>query len=475
MATLTSQIQALIAYANETTGKGDTHLGDAVKSLAERYGGKVKGYTFHSFLQSDGNAYIDTNYHTTADCTFTLDFTSTNNSGNYCLFGSGNGSAYNNGDFSVWYNTEYVDVCYPLSQRISNVAKSNNHIYKANTDYKLILSSSNCILNGSVLCSFTVYPEYYCNRTLTLFAAQRNTVIGISNIKVKRFEVKIGGTKVIDCIPASRDSDGVCGMYDLVTDTFFDNANSTGKFTVGEIIDIEGSAPELPTINDSDALSSKLTALIAYANGITGKADATIGDAVRSLVEGYGGGDMYKKLSYIQNTIETNCAVEIPFGKIANDSIRIVYKGVQYQGSGLNPIFYRTGSNVVNFQLRRYPWFLIFSSTSVFVTTPMLDTTYGYVGQRIDHDITITKDSFVKRYPSEETIDINDYALKKSTMINLFPSAKCSCESISIYIDDVLTHKIAPVLRLSDSVLGFLNEVDDTFIEVNPNGSYIYE
>ena len=43
----------------------------------------------------------------------------------------------------------------------------------------------------------------------------------------------------------------------------------------------------LPTITDADALPSKLTALIAYSNGITGKADATIGDAVRSLVEGY--------------------------------------------------------------------------------------------------------------------------------------------------------------------------------------------
>lgn len=38
MATLTSQIQALIAYANETTGKGDTQLGDAVKSLVDGYG-----------------------------------------------------------------------------------------------------------------------------------------------------------------------------------------------------------------------------------------------------------------------------------------------------------------------------------------------------------------------------------------------------------------------------------------------------
>lgn len=38
MATLKSQIESLIAYANETTGKSDTHLGDAVKSLVDGYG-----------------------------------------------------------------------------------------------------------------------------------------------------------------------------------------------------------------------------------------------------------------------------------------------------------------------------------------------------------------------------------------------------------------------------------------------------
>lgn len=39
MATLKSQIQGLIDYANETTGAGDTLLGDAVKTLVEGYGG----------------------------------------------------------------------------------------------------------------------------------------------------------------------------------------------------------------------------------------------------------------------------------------------------------------------------------------------------------------------------------------------------------------------------------------------------
>lgn len=39
---LTDSINALTAYANETTGKQDTTLSDAVESLVEGYGGGIK-------------------------------------------------------------------------------------------------------------------------------------------------------------------------------------------------------------------------------------------------------------------------------------------------------------------------------------------------------------------------------------------------------------------------------------------------
>jgi hypothetical protein len=40
------------------------------------------------------------------------------------------------------------------------------------------------------------------------------------------------GTRVQDFVPCYRKADGVIGMYDLVTDTFFTNAG-TGTFTKG--------------------------------------------------------------------------------------------------------------------------------------------------------------------------------------------------------------------------------------------------
>lgn len=49
-----------------------------------------------------------------------------------------------------------------------------------------------------------------------------------------------------------------------------------------------GSAPSaFPTL--SGEMSSKLDALLAYSNGVTGAGDTRIGDAIRTLCEGYGG------------------------------------------------------------------------------------------------------------------------------------------------------------------------------------------
>ena len=43
------------------------------------------------------------------------------------------------------------------------------------------------------------------------------------------------GTKVRDFIPCYRKSDNVCGMYDLVTSSFYSSVGS-GQFTAGSLV-----------------------------------------------------------------------------------------------------------------------------------------------------------------------------------------------------------------------------------------------
>jgi hypothetical protein len=51
------------------------------------------------------------------------------------------------------------------------------------------------------------------------------------------FKIYDNGTLVRDMVPARRNSDGVLGMYDTVTNTFFTNAG-TGEFIAGPVVNL---------------------------------------------------------------------------------------------------------------------------------------------------------------------------------------------------------------------------------------------
>lgn len=61
-------------------------------------------------------------------------------------------------------------------------------------------------------------------------------------------------------------------------------------------------------------LTDAITSLTAYANGITGKSDTTLPDAVRSLADGYGGGSAKKQQGTFvgnnSNKIDIPCEFE---------------------------------------------------------------------------------------------------------------------------------------------------------------------
>ena len=52
-------------------------------------------------------------------------------------------------------------------------------------------------------------------------------------ISLRYFKFWEDGILIADYVPCYRKSDGVIGMYDLVTNTFKSNANNTGTFTKG--------------------------------------------------------------------------------------------------------------------------------------------------------------------------------------------------------------------------------------------------
>ncbi len=74
--------------------------------------------------------------------------------------------------------------------------------------------------------SLTSWPDRYF---YVFCMANNNKMTG----RVYYAQVYQNGRAVADLVPCYRKSDGVIGMYDLVTRTFFTNAASSGSFTKG--------------------------------------------------------------------------------------------------------------------------------------------------------------------------------------------------------------------------------------------------
>jgi len=76
------------------------------------------------------------------------------------------------------------------------------------------------------------------SQTILLFAERNdNSAINKGKVKIYNFKLKEGTTPSIiqNLIPARRNSDGVLGMYDTVSNTFFTNAG-TGEFIAGPVV-----------------------------------------------------------------------------------------------------------------------------------------------------------------------------------------------------------------------------------------------
>ena len=197
--------------------------------MLKRCIGKIKrdGYTFHSFLQSD-RAYINTGLIMTG---FIAKFKCSWSATNGYFVGSHNSSSpFARQGFYLRGNSEWELGLFETSN-IIKYSGVTNKVY--DIEFSTDASNGYAILDGVKLIEGISTTPTEPKSTITLFKMGSLSII----TRGKLFETWIYDLNrniVAHYLPTSRDSDGVCGMYDLVTDTFLTNANTVGTFTVGE-------------------------------------------------------------------------------------------------------------------------------------------------------------------------------------------------------------------------------------------------
>lgn len=196
------------------------------------------GYTPLAYIEFTGTQHIDTGVKANQNTIATVEVIPTSGSGN--ILGSRSGPSSNN--FYMFYNSSatYVDFnAYDSSRLTAGITYGTKYLFYNSASRRQINSTST---TTAISGSFTTPTN------LMLGAKGNDSGVGDEKLKGKVYHCTVseGNTPKLDLRPAKRDSDGVLGMYDLVSRTFKTNSGS-GTFIAGPPLAVgKGGGKSLP-------------------------------------------------------------------------------------------------------------------------------------------------------------------------------------------------------------------------------------
>ena len=194
----------------------------------------VETYTRLTYIECNGQQYINTGYVVQEDDVIEMMYISTSTTAaDKALYGcyDDNGNIW----FSIYSNTGYVRFGSSASASITN----------ARMTYKLTMKKSSVVMDSGNKAT----PDFVGLPQVPLYLFARNnksTGVGMYGYcRCLGFSIKkASGEEVMNLKPCKRDSDGKVGMIDLVSGQFFGNGGADDDFIVGAEIKVsEGYEP----------------------------------------------------------------------------------------------------------------------------------------------------------------------------------------------------------------------------------------
>lgn len=169
-------------------------------------------YTRLTYIECNGQQYIDLGYIVKEDDVIESNFILTKiASADHFLFGTAKGSA--GLWFEIYSNSAYVRFGQSASESIAS----------SSSKYSMRLEKGKVTIgNTATTLDFEAMPE----SPIFLFAGRQSTGAAYSYgyYRCTKFRISDSNGLVMDLIPVKRDSDGVIGMLDLVSGTFYTSA-----------------------------------------------------------------------------------------------------------------------------------------------------------------------------------------------------------------------------------------------------------
>ena len=199
--------------------------------LKRMKGEKELPYIQLDYIESTGTQYIDTGYIPTINTDIKTRASVQYNSGSapVALFGYLSGKdPYNR--YAVQYH-----------KNIIYCAKGKTEVTNDTIDYTKMCDietqGDKYIYNGIEMSVAPLDFSVSNKLSIVLFARRTTTVNRHSKSKIEFFKIYENGNLVMDLIPCIRKSDGVVCMYDLVSNSFFEN-EGTGSFIAGTLTNL---------------------------------------------------------------------------------------------------------------------------------------------------------------------------------------------------------------------------------------------
>ena len=183
----------------------------------------VETYTRLTYIECNGQQYINTGYVVQEDDVIEMMYISTSTTAtDKALYGcyDDNGNIW----FSIYSNTGYVRFGSSASASITN----------ASMTYKLTMKKSSVVVDSGNKAT----PDFVGLPQVPLYLFARNnksTGVGMYGYcRCLSFSIKNGSGEIVrDMWPCKRDSDGTIGMIDLVSGQFYANEGSGDDFIAG--------------------------------------------------------------------------------------------------------------------------------------------------------------------------------------------------------------------------------------------------
>ena len=188
------------------------------------------GYTRVEYLESTGTQYIDTGIKQTPNIGFMVKYQFTQLQNQTYILGSYTPHYYlgitSNGYMAISYGS----------------GTGNVRVSIPNGEFTTVPYTTKANYNNSHIAEFVgiksaIMPEVtFSNNKKNMYLFGLNNVpYYLSKSRIYTLQITDGTELVRNFIPARRNGDGVLGMYDTVSNTFFTNAG-TGEFIAGPII-----------------------------------------------------------------------------------------------------------------------------------------------------------------------------------------------------------------------------------------------